>query len=105
MAQLNTYVSDEMLFDAIEDVLIWLDSEGSTVPEVTQEKIRTLISAAKRNENLSSIEIGTPSKGGAVKAYLDPHDYNGSRTVLENIFMLRQYAQELSSTTDISRKE
>jgi len=106
MAPLNQFVTDNRLHDALEDVMAYLSGEGSeVVPPVIQEKILLIASATQRNENLSSVEIGTPSKGGVVKVYFNPKDLDEATTILENAFIIRQRAQELSSTTDISRKE
>jgi len=71
MSALNEYVSDERLWDAIEDVSHWMNNDGADViPPVIKEKIITLIASTRRNERLCSIKMGTAGKGGVVKVYL-----------------------------------
>jgi len=43
----------------------------------------------------SSIEIGTPSKGGAVKVYFDPADPADAEKRIREAFRLREVAREL----------
>lgn len=43
----------------------------------------------------SSIEIGTPGKGGAVKVYIDPDDPAGSERRIREAFRLREIARDL----------
>ena len=47
-----------------------------------------------KNDNPDSIEIGTPSKGGAVKIYGDFADPDGFVKKIENAKKVRQKAQE-----------
>lgn len=45
------------------------------------------------NENPDSIEIGTPSKGGAIKCYGNFNDADGFKKKLDNAKEVRDYAQ------------
>jgi len=47
--------------------------------------------------NADSIEIGTPSKGGAVKVYLNSADPEAAVKKLDAAFALRQYAEDLAT--------
>ena len=47
--------------------------------------------------NADSIEYGTPSKGGAVKVYLNTADPEAAIKKLDAAFALRQYAEDLAT--------
>ena len=47
-----------------------------------------------RSENPDSIEIGAPSKGGAVKVYLDASRPEEAKKKIEEAMKLRKFAQE-----------
>jgi hypothetical protein len=103
MSALNEYVSDERLWDSIEDVSHWMNNEGAEViPSVIKEKIVTLIASTQRNERLCSIEMGTAGKGGVVKVYFDPLDIENAQTILQNTYVIRQEMQEKHKMMDIN---
>ena len=102
MAALNEYISDERLWDAIEDVSHWMENEGKdVVPPILKEKMITVIAATQRNNRIHSIEMGTAGKGGVVKAYLDPLDMQVSSTILQNLYILRAEMQDLHKNEDV----
>ena len=45
------------------------------------------------NSHSSSIEIGTPGKLGAIKAYVNPLDMEEAKRIIDNLKELRKYAQ------------
>jgi len=47
-----------------------------------------------RTENASSLELGTPSKGGAIKVYFDADKLEDSKRKIDNAIIIRQYANE-----------
>ena len=47
--------------------------------------------ALHRNENPDSIEIGTPSKGGAIKVYGDYTNPESFRVKIDNALAIREY--------------
>jgi len=47
-----------------------------------------------RTENASSLELGTPSKGGAIKVYFDADKLDDAKRKVDNAIMIRQYANE-----------
>jgi len=49
---------------------------------------------------LDSIEIGTPSKGGAVKVYFDARDPEGAKMKVDNAMMIRIYAKTAMEVTE-----
>jgi hypothetical protein len=100
----NEYVSDDRLWDAIEDISHWMENEGSElVPSILKEKIITLIASTQRNNRLCSLEMGTAGKGGVVKVYVDPLDMEISCTIIQNMYVLRNMMQGLHKTMDIDR--
>jgi hypothetical protein len=46
-----------------------------------------------RSENACSIEIGTPSKGGALKVYFDPENLEDAKKRVDAAAEVRKYAQ------------
>ena len=46
------------------------------------------------NENPDSLELGTPSKGGAIKVYGDYNNLDSFKTKIDNAVILRAYANE-----------
>jgi hypothetical protein len=48
-----------------------------------------------KNENPDSIELGTPSKGGAIKVYGDYSNLDEFKAKLANAAKLRTHANEL----------
>lgn len=44
-----------------------------------------------------SLEIGSPSKGGALKIYYDASDIEGGKKRVKNAYTIRSYAQSLQS--------
>jgi hypothetical protein len=46
------------------------------------------------NENPDSIEIGTPSKGGAIKVYGNFAELESFQTKIDNAIKLRAYTNE-----------
>jgi hypothetical protein len=48
-----------------------------------------------RTENADSIEIGTPSKGGAIKVYGDFTKIDEFKKKIDAAFALRDYARSL----------
>ena len=47
-----------------------------------------------RTENASSLELGTPSKGGAIKVYFDADKLEDAKRKIDNAIIIRQYANE-----------
>ena len=47
-----------------------------------------------RTENSSSLELGTPSKGGAIKVYFDADKLDDAKRKIDNAIILRAYAAE-----------
>lgn len=45
----------------------------------------------RKDENPDSIEIGTPSKGGALKVYFDATHPDSARAKIDNAIALRAY--------------
>lgn len=45
------------------------------------------------NTHSSSIEIGTPSKGGVIKVYFDPENLDEAKQRIDNAIEARRYAQ------------
>jgi hypothetical protein len=63
-------------------------------PEELVKRIRELVNESALQD---SIEIGTPSKGGAVKLYLNMADIEASKKKIDAAKTLRDYMQgELS---------
>ena len=54
----------------------------------TKMEITTTI---HKNENPDSIEIGTPSKGGAIKVYCDFANVEGCKAKIDNAIEIRNY--------------
>ena len=52
-----------------------------------------------RTENASSLELGTPSKGGAIKVYFDADKLDDAKRKVDNAIMIRQYANEKIGAT------
>lgn len=44
-------------------------------------------------ENPDSLEIGTPSKGGAIKIYFDSNNIEAAKTKIKNAKEIKEYAQ------------
>jgi len=58
-------------------------------------------------DNLSGgswIEIGSASKCGAFKVYVNPNDVKGSKEKIDNMFMLLEYANQKMRTANVARK-
>lgn len=55
--------------------------------EVEKEK-------AKVERRTDSIDIGTPSKGGALKVYFDASNPDEARTLIDEAVVVRKYAQD-----------
>ena len=47
-----------------------------------------------RTENASSLELGTPSKGGAIKVYFDADKLDDAKRKVDNAILIRLYANE-----------
>ena len=47
------------------------------------------------NDNPDSLEIGTPSKGGAIKVYHNFDDPEGFKAKIDNAMQVRAHAQAL----------
>ena len=59
-------------------------------------QIRHLHTHRDEDRNTDSIEIGTPSKGGVLKVYVNTDDPEAAVRRVETGFSLRQYAQDLA---------
>ena len=59
-----------------------------------KEMLDKILSFLEKDENPDSIEIGTPSKGGAVKIYADFGNLEAAKRKIDNAFEARKYAQE-----------
>jgi hypothetical protein len=56
------------------------------------EKLKALI---REQDNPDSIEIGTPSKGGAVKIYMNFSDLEACKKKIDNAKEVREYGAKL----------
>lgn len=54
--------------------------------EVEKEK-------AKVDRRTDSVEIGTPSKGGALKVYFDSSNTDEAKALIDSAVVVRRYAQ------------
>lgn len=72
------------LEDSITQLLIQKYKEVKTMEESIHKHI---------NENPDSLEIGTPSKGGAIKVYGDFGNKEDFKTKITNAMEVRQHAQ------------
>jgi hypothetical protein len=73
-----------------------VESEQSSGPviEALRLKVRELEAGIDRN---SSVEIGTPGKGGVVKCRFDPEDMESARRRADNSLEIRNYmAQQMN---------
>jgi hypothetical protein len=52
------------------------------------------------NENPDSLELGTPSKGGAIKVYGDYNNLDSFKAKIDNAVILRAYANEKLGGSD-----
>lgn len=59
------------------------------------ESIQEEIVHKNITENADSIEISTPSKGGAIKCYLDFNKTEECKAKIKNAIEIRQYANNL----------
>lgn len=59
--------------------------------------IRELLEVEKAKATVDrrtdSVELGTPSKGGAMKVYFDASNPDEAKTLVDNAYMIREYAQ------------
>lgn len=73
------------------------DSEIPSSAYVEIERLQNARSAVAKhltiNENPDSIEIGSPSKGGAIKIYGNFNDLEAFKAKVRNAKELRTYAQ------------
>ena len=47
----------------------------------------------EENKNTSSLEIGSPTKGGTIKVYGNPDDQEGFKRKIDAMVSLREYAE------------
>ena len=50
------------------------------------------------NESMSSLDIGTPAKGGNIKVYYNANNLEEAKKLVDNAIKLREYANTLMST-------
>lgn len=59
--------------------------------------IRELLEVEKAKASVDrkkdSVEVGTPSKGGAMKVYFDASDPDEAKMLVDNAYITREYAQ------------
>ena len=59
-----------------------------------KEVVGKLLDLLAQEERPDSIELGTPSKGGAIKVYGDYRDPDAFKKLLDNAFAVRNYASK-----------
>ena len=60
----------------------------------TREVNKIVVEHRELEKIQDSIEIGTPSKGGAIKCYMDFNDVEGSKIKIERAVKLKEYFNE-----------
>jgi hypothetical protein len=82
---------EEMMKMMEEEIEESFDVEMSAASTVIHRKI---------DDYPDSIEIGTPSKAGTVKVYLNVNDIKGSEQKIINALQLRKFMRENSKAID-----
>jgi len=59
---------------------------------VIRELLEVEKAKATVDRRTDSVELGTPSKGGAMKVYFDAANPDEARTLVDNAYMIREYA-------------
>jgi hypothetical protein len=60
---------------------------------VIRELLEVEKAKATVDRRTDSVELGTPSKGGAMKVYFDASNPDEAKMLVDNAYMIREYAQ------------